>query len=247
MVDLVKNGSRARQPLAALALCNAVAWACFTAALACLWQWDRAAGVARIDRFSGGALLFYFLLLLLHFRFCRRLMALRVPLGEAFGSTFDPLMGLFNALLIVGQLTAFLDYAHWHLTPRLEIAALQYAGLVLYLLSLATVAWSDRHLVPGLAGEPCARQPVTTGPYKYVRHPRYAALFLSNIALALTLASVPAWMCAVAWFLVVRRRIRLEEQHLRATLGAAYEQYATLTGGLFPRLRGCGNGSSSVR
>lgn len=214
------------RPTAALALCNALLLGCLASAVVCLWQWGEPVGWARIDRFSGGALLFYGLFTLQHIRFYRGLDPSGRTVHEAFGSSYDPLMGLFNSLLLLGQLAVFLDYGHWRLTPRLEHAALQYAGLCLYLLSLVLVVWADHHLIREFAVARAERHVITAGPYRYLRHPRYAGLFLTTVALALTFASFIAWGLGVAWFLVVRRRIRIEERHLRDLFGAEYERYA---------------------
>jgi protein-S-isoprenylcysteine O-methyltransferase Ste14 len=218
----------------AFAVTSALVLTCFAAAAACLWQWGQPAGWARIDRFSGGALLVYALILLQHVRLYSRLAFSRVPRKEVFGASYDPLMGLFNAVLLLGQLTVFLDYGHWHLTPRLERAGLQYAGLGLYAISLTLVVWADRHLIREFTAPRTERRVITTGPYRYLRHPRYAGLFLTNIALALTFASGLGWVFAAAWMVVVWRRIYIEERHLCDLFGAEYARYAERTGVLFP-------------
>jgi protein-S-isoprenylcysteine O-methyltransferase Ste14 len=143
-------------------------------------------------------------------------------------------MGPFNAVLLLGQLSVFLDYGHWHLSPWLERPGLQFAGLALYLLSLMLVVWTDRHLLAAFADDRGGLRLVTGGPYQYIRHPRYTALFLSNLALALTLASLLAWLFAALWWLVVWRRIRMEERHLRGIFGVEYERYASRTGSVLP-------------
>ena len=222
------------RPATALAVCNGLMLACLVAAVACLWQWGEAVGWTRIDRFSGGALLFYVLFVRQHVRFYRAILPSRLDLEEAFGASYDPLMGLLNGLLLVGQLTVFMDYGHWHLTPWLERGSLQYAGLGAYGLGLVLVVWADRHLLRELTADRSARRVVTTGPYSFLRHPRYAGLFLTTVALALTLASFLGWMFAAAWFFVVRRRIRIEEEHLRSLFGPDYARYAGRTGMLFP-------------
>ena len=232
----VNNASSDGRSSAALALCNGLVLGCLGAALACLWQWGEPAGWSRIDRFSGGALLFCSLFVLQHMRFCRAVIPSRVTLKEAFGATYDPRMGLFNALLLVGQLTALMDYGHWHLTPALARPALQYAGLGVYAASLALVVWADAHLLRGFGADGATRRLVKDGPYRYLRHPRYAGLFLTTVALALTFASLLGWLLALAWAFVVRRRIRIEEQHLRDVFGSDYVCYEERTGALFQKI-----------
>ncbi len=234
-VPAATEAGRTRQPLGALAVCNGVLAVCLAASLTALWQWGQPRGWARIDRFSGGALLVYAAMMAEHLRFVRQVMAAGVSLREVYGTSYDPMMGVFNGLLLLGQVSVFLDYGHWHLDPRLERPVLQYAGLGIYLASLGLVVWTDRHLARGLAAGGAGLRLVTTGPYRHIRHPRYAALFLTNIALPLTCASPLGWLLVAPWALVVTRRIRLEEQHLREAFGAAYQSYAVRTGRLLPR------------
>ena len=215
---------------------SALILVCAAGAVACLWQWGEPVGWARMNRFSCGSLLFYGLFVLQHVRLYRGLSPSSCAFKEAIGATYDPLMGLFIALLLLGQLTVFADYGHWHLTPWLERADLQYAGLCLYLPSLVMVAWSDRCLIRGFAGGPVPQCVITVGPYRYLRHPRYAGLFMTTIAFALTFASILAWLLVLAWLIVVRRRIRIEERYLRDRFGAEYDCYARRTSLLFSRI-----------
>jgi protein-S-isoprenylcysteine O-methyltransferase Ste14 len=137
-------------------------------------------------------------------------------------------------LLLIGELVVFCDYGHWRLTPWLERASLQFAGLGIYLLALVIVIWADYYLARHFATEKSARQVITTGPYRYIRHPRYAGLFITRLAFALTFASLFAWVSMGAWFLVVWRRIRVEERYLRDVFGTQYERYASRTARLLP-------------
>ncbi len=77
---------------------------------------------------------------------------------------------------------------------------------------------------------------MTTGPFHYVRHPRYSGILGVRAAYALTFASPVAWVLAVAWLVVLLRRIHLEEAHLRAEFGDRYERYAARTSRLIPSL-----------
>jgi protein-S-isoprenylcysteine O-methyltransferase Ste14 len=208
--------------------------ACFLGAVACLWQWGEPVGWARIDRFSGSALLLSGLFVVQHVHFCRKLPASPDVMQEAFGANYDPLMGIFNSLLLIGELVVFCDYGHWRLTPWLECASLQCAGLGIYLLALVLVIWADQYLIRHFATEKSVRQVITTGPYRYIRHPRYAGLFITRLAFALTFASLLAWMLMGAWFLVMWRRISIEESYLHQMFGVEYEHYARRTAQLLP-------------
>jgi protein-S-isoprenylcysteine O-methyltransferase Ste14 len=68
---------------------------------------------------------------------------------------------------------------------------------------------------------------VSTGPYRWVRHPSYAALMLEVAGLGLSQTVWLSVLCAVALPLPpLVRRIHIEERALRTGLGAAYDEYA---------------------
>jgi len=76
---------------------------------------------------------------------------------------------------------------------------------------------------------------ITTGPYRYVRNPIYAALF--GLALATGLV-VTRWQAmplfAVIYAAGTAIRIRSEERLLRAEFGAEFEEYARRVPALIP-------------
>lgn len=82
--------------------------------------------------------------------------------------------------------------------------------------------------------DPNHRQLMTTGPYAVVRHPRYAGLLLAKLGFSLALASVLAWISLLVSILLTRRRIRLEELHLRKTFGPEYGYYTERKSRLIP-------------
>jgi protein-S-isoprenylcysteine O-methyltransferase Ste14 len=104
------------------------------------------------------------------------------------------------------------------------------AGIVLIVAGIGLRAWSittlGRFFQYQIAIQP-SHQVVTSGPYRYLRHPAYSAiaLVLAGIALA----------CDDIWSLVAAAalggtglavRIRAEEQQLTQALGAPYERFA---------------------
>jgi protein-S-isoprenylcysteine O-methyltransferase Ste14 len=80
------------------------------------------------------------------------------------------------------------------------------------------------------------RQPViTSGPYKYVRHPSYlgALVAVLGIALALNslLGSIPLAIVAVV---ALVQRVHIEDNYLLKHLGSGYRRYADQTHRLIP-------------
>ena len=82
------------------------------------------------------------------------------------------------------------------------------------------------------------RQPfVREGPYRYVRHPAYAAFVLEHIAVPLV--GNAWWSLAVAllaYLPLILWRLTKEETALAQTFGEAYRAYQREVGALIPRL-----------
>jgi protein-S-isoprenylcysteine O-methyltransferase Ste14 len=105
------------------------------------------------------------------------------------------------------------------------------AGGVVF--SILMVIWSVRSLPVGERGHGVC----TSGAYRYVRHPVYAA-FSSIGALGLALYfNHPVFLL---WFVAIqllwRWLVRSEEQMMVREFGEEYELYMERTGRLFPRL-----------
>ncbi len=77
---------------------------------------------------------------------------------------------------------------------------------------------------------------VTSGPYRYVRHPIYAAVWALLLATGLALSRWPALAAGAALYGAgTMLRIRSEEALLRAQLHEAYDVYAARVPALIPR------------
>ena len=78
---------------------------------------------------------------------------------------------------------------------------------------------------------------VTTGPYRWIRHPSYSGLLLIVAGLGLALGN---WLSLVACCVVplpaIVRRIHVEEAELERVLGDEYRRYQRTTARLVPRL-----------
>jgi protein-S-isoprenylcysteine O-methyltransferase len=78
---------------------------------------------------------------------------------------------------------------------------------------------------------------ITSGPYRYVRHPSYTGLLLAFLGLGVFFGS---WLSVIVLFvpitLAVVHRIQVEESVLAGALGPAYSEYCTHTKRLIPRV-----------
>jgi len=123
------------------------------------------------------------------------------------------------------------------LTHQLAPAAVPLAVLSIALVAYAAGAHQARIALWHQEAD-APQQIVTWGPYRWVRHPFYAA-FLLALAGAAALCPHPATLAAWLYALVaLSLTARREEGRLRASpLGASYAAYMRVTGRFLPRLR----------
>lgn len=203
-------------------------------ALACLIQWRSPHPRARLDWFAGG----YFAL-----RFIGSLHSMVSSLGafrssrvreEWWALNSDPAGPQWVMVLMALDLVVFLDYGQWQLTPGLARPALQFAGIALYLAVTLWQIWTDSYLARYFNENGQPLLPMNYGPYRHVRHPRYAAAIVGKVAMALTFASLFGWLLALAWGLLLLNKIAVEERHLRKLFGSRYETYSQTTAKVIP-------------
>lgn len=118
--------------------------------------------------------------------------------------------------------------------------AIRAAGVLIGLYNVAMQIWAlralDRFFIPGI-GVYREHKMVTSGPFRYVRHPVYSAVTALQLAAALGTVN---WLLLALWPLLAAAMrlvpIPREERMLREKFGEAYQAYADRTGSLFPRL-----------
>jgi protein-S-isoprenylcysteine O-methyltransferase Ste14 len=111
-------------------------------------------------------------------------------------------------------------------------------GLAVFVLGLALAVWARVYL-GGNWGMPMSRRAdpelVTTGPYRWIRHPIYSGLLLGLAGTAIAVS--PYWLIAVAiagaYFLV---SAVVEERTMAQLFRAAYPPYRRVTKMLIPFL-----------
>jgi protein-S-isoprenylcysteine O-methyltransferase Ste14 len=139
----------------------------------------------------------------------------------------------FTALVLgplwVGQfIVAGLDASRLHWGDTVQLA-LQIVGLVAVAAGLSVVVWAmaiNRFFSSVIRIQrDRGHHVVTTGPYRFVRHPGYAAAFLVFVGGGLALGSWLAVLVGVLMCVPILRRTVREDRTLRQEL-EGYAQYA---------------------
>jgi methyltransferase len=134
--------------------------------------------------------------------------------GVESGAGHYPVMVLLHTGLLVGAVVEVLaldrQFLPWLGWPMLAIVAVSHA-LRWWCIGSLGRQWCTRIVVvPGLSA-------VTSGPYRFLRHPNYLAVVLEGAALPLVhTAWVTAAVFTVANAALLRVRITAEEQALRS-------------------------------
>jgi protein-S-isoprenylcysteine O-methyltransferase Ste14 len=116
-------------------------------------------------------------------------------------------------------------------------AGLQLVGLAVFVIGSGLFIWSvlarGRYSVSWAM--PVDHKLITTGPYRYIRHPSYTGYFFMFVGLFLTwfslLAAIP--LSGIPGYVRIAKR---EEEMLVLRFGNAYAEYQRKTGRFLPRL-----------
>jgi protein-S-isoprenylcysteine O-methyltransferase Ste14 len=114
---------------------------------------------------------------------------------------------------------------------------LRWLGVPLGAAGAALLTWSFHSLGRNLTASVVTRGDatlITTGPYRWMRHPFYTAFGLSFVADALMTANWFVALLGIVVFVLLIVRTRTEEAQLVARFGDAYLQYMERTGQFLP-------------
>lgn len=134
------------------------------------------------------------------------------------------------------------------LTPNSPISALGvrflpltvwpfWFGAAVTLAGLLFAVWARLHLGRNWSARITIKQDhdlITSGPYRVVRHPIYTGLLLAFVGTALARGEWRGVLAVVIAFCALWRKLRIEEQWMRAQFGVAYEDYSRRVAALVP-------------
>ncbi len=116
---------------------------------------------------------------------------------------------------------------------------LRWAGVGVGVVTGGLLIWTLRSLGTNLTDTVVTRRShtlVTTGPYRWVRHPFYDAAALAVLANSLAAANWFLLLSGSLSVLLIIVRTRTEEEKLLARFGDSYRVYMERTGPFLPRL-----------
>lgn len=108
------------------------------------------------------------------------------------------------------------------------------ASTTVLLIGSAFMVWALTSLGSSISLVPQARRVVTTGPYRWVRHPLYAAEIFNTTGVCLAFHGAWPWVVLACMVGIQYFRARREETLLAATL-SGYASYQARTPMLVPR------------
>ncbi len=165
--------------------------------------------------------------------------------GEKLDRRQEGLFILFTlrpcGLAAMGSLVAFVLNPAWMAWSSVPLpAALRWAGVTIGLPTVALGIWTFRSLGRNITDTVVTRREhtlITSGPYRYVRHPFYVTSALAFAANALATAN---WFIASTGFAALALlviRTTTEEAKLVERFGEDYRRYMARTNRFFPRLQ----------
>lgn len=124
-------------------------------------------------------------------------------------------------------------YRDW---PVLSQPLAQALGVILCAAGIAFAIWARRHLGRNWSGTPRMKEGhelVTSGPYRFVRHPIYTGIIMAMLGSAIV--GGPGWLVAFVIFSVVFIfRVPKEEGFMMTLFPDQYPEYKKRTKALIP-------------
>jgi protein-S-isoprenylcysteine O-methyltransferase len=149
---------------------------------------------------------------------------------------------LAAALPLLAMILLNTFFPEWVSWSKINLPAwLRIVGMVLATGSVLWIWWVFRTIGSNISETVLTKeshQLVTSGPYRWIRHPLYAGALLFLFSLSLVYKDWVVFAFAIAGLLAFRLLvIPVEEEKLLEAFGEDYEYYQSRTGSLLPWIR----------
>ncbi len=146
------------------------------------------------------------------------------------------------ALPLFGSVFLYVAYPAWMRWSEFGVPeGARWSGVALGLLTVPAVFWVMRHIGPNVSETVLTKaehQLVTSGPYRWIRHPLYTSGVVLFAGIGLAAANWFILALDVIILVVVRSvLIPREERELVQRFGTRYLDYAARTGAILPRVK----------
>jgi protein-S-isoprenylcysteine O-methyltransferase Ste14 len=135
------------------------------------------------------------------------------------------------AIIILLQVSSFWRFFQYQLNYNIQIV-----GVIFCALGIVFAIWVRRHLGRNWSGTPTMKEGhelITSGPYRFVRHPIYTGMLVALFGSAL--AGGLVWLVILVIFCVnFLYRIPVEERYMMELFPNQYPEYRTKTKALIP-------------
>jgi protein-S-isoprenylcysteine O-methyltransferase Ste14 len=155
----------------------------------------------------------------------------REPWRTAASNRLPLFLGMFLMMTPRGPLGFFA----WRIVPPGPAAP--FWGVALTAAGLLFTAWARVHLGRNWSGNVTVKEGhtlITTGPYRWVRHPIYSGILAALIGTALAVGTARAFVGAGLILLGFFIKLQVEEARMRETFPADYAEYSARTARLIP-------------
>lgn len=172
------------------------------------------------------------------------------PLEQVMWLVWVPLVTAWMALPFLAATRTAAPWALPTFAHEMPYLALRWigAGFGLVCLALSIECWRRMGKNWRMAVAPDQKtELVTTGLYRYVRHPIYAVSILLMLCTVVVIPTGPVIVMAAIHITMMIMKARNEERFLLGVHGAAYAQYCRRAGRFLPRLGGAASASREVR
>jgi len=159
---------------------------------------------------------------------------------EGMGTGFKIITAIITVIGAAGLVLYLLSPSWWTWTFIPLGEWIQWLGIIIAVVTIFFLIWVHRHLDKqwSIALEIQEdHKLITTGPYRYVRHPMYLGIFTCTIGLMIISLDVLVILFFAFTIWVNYRRIPREEQMLIQKFGDEYLEYIKRSGRLLPQYR----------